>query len=69
MVATFPKGVYKMTDRMSIISANSGRYCKAGRKLKGKILDELTHILGMNRNYVAYLLRNVGRRVTTPRGS
>ena len=68
MVASFPRGIYRMAERMSIISENSGKYRRSSKKVRGQILDELTHILGMNRKYLAYLLRNAGREVYTRHG-
>jgi hypothetical protein len=68
MVASFPRGIYRMAERMSIISDNSARYRRSRKKVRGQILDELTHVLGMNRKYLAYLLRNAGREVYTRHG-
>ena len=39
-------------------------YKKASKKQKTKILDLLTGMLSMSRNYIAYLLRNTGKIVS-----
>ncbi len=57
MVAiVIPKGVYTMKDKYVIINENAKVYQKASKKVKSKMLDELTHILHMNRQYLATLL-------------
>lgn len=68
MVASIPRGLYTMRDRMSIISENVGKYRKSRKKGRSQILDELTEILGMNRKYLSFLMRNAGSEVYTPRG-
>ena len=61
MVASIPKGVYTMKDRHVIIKHNAKAYRKASKKVKGQILDELSELLQMNRQYIGYLLRNTER--------
>ena len=58
-----------MSDRKAVIKAWSDRYRKAGKKEKGRILDELVALTGYNRCYAVNLLRwdgkviRAGRRV------
>jgi|Deesub1362B_J571_1020462.scaffolds.fasta_scaffold04145_1 hypothetical protein len=52
MVATVPKGVYTMKSRYVIIKHNAKAYHKATKKQKSMILDEISGILQMNRQYV-----------------
>jgi hypothetical protein len=58
-----------MSDRKAVIKAWSSQYKKAGKKEKGRILDELVELTGYNRWYVVGLLRwdgkviRAGRRV------
>ncbi|MCW4002400.1 MAG: transposase family protein, partial [Candidatus Bathyarchaeota archaeon] len=57
MVASIPKGVYNMKERLVIINHNADSYRKASKKLKSQMLTELSQILHRNRQYVGYLLR------------
>jgi len=50
---------------MSVILANARRYRTHRKKLKSKMLDELTSVLHYNRRYLALLLRASGRSVFT----
>jgi len=50
-----------MKTRKKICEAIYRRYRKAGKKGKGKILDEYVQTLGYNRVYVARLLANRGK--------
>jgi hypothetical protein len=47
-----------MKTRKKICNALYKRYQKAGKKDKGKILNEYTETLGLNRSYLARLLSN-----------
>ena len=58
MVVAYPRGIYRMTERMSIIRENAKTYRKGTKKAKTEMLDELTRVIGMNRKYLAFLLRN-----------
>ena len=55
--------VYNMEERYSIIAKNAPIYRKARKKEKTQILNELHKYLPMNRSYIAYLLRNTGKKV------
>ncbi len=63
MVARIPKGVYTMKDKIAILRENAPLYKKASKKLKSRLLDELSHILHMNRKYIATVLRNMTKAV------
>lgn len=67
MVAFIPKGVYTMKDRFVIINHNAKLYQKASKKDKSRMLEELSLILHLNRQYIASLLRKA-RRVIVRRG-
>ncbi len=58
MLARIPKGVYTMKNKLVIILNNAELYRKAN-----KLLKELSLILHMNKQYLASLLRNSGRKV------
>ncbi len=64
MVVVIPKGVYTMKIRFVIINENAKIYQKASKKVKAQMLDELTHILHINRQYLALLLSKAGKVVT-----
>ena len=49
-----------MKTRKKICGEIFRRYQKASKKNKAKILDEYSHTLGYNRDYLAYLLTNWG---------
>jgi hypothetical protein len=51
-----------MKTRKKICNEIFKRYQKAGKKDKGKILDEYTKTLGYNRDYLAHLLSNWGKK-------
>ncbi len=53
MAVVIPEGVYTMKSRFVIINENAKVYQRASKKVKARILDELTHILHMNRQYLA----------------
>ena len=63
MVIVIPEGLYHMEQKYAIIKVNAERYRKGTKKVKGQMLDELTKVLNMNRQYISYLLRNTGRKV------
>lgn len=63
MVAFIPKGVYTMRGKAVIIKHNAEAYQKASKKIKSKILEELSEILHMNKQYLASLLRKAGKVV------
>ena len=63
MVSKLPKGLYTMEKKYAIIKENAKIYQKGRKKLKSQILDELEEILGMNRQYLSFLLRNTGKKV------
>ena len=50
-----------MKTRKKICSTLYKRYQKADKKTKGKILDEYVLTLGLNRDYLAHLLTNLGK--------
>lgn len=54
--------------RLCQIGENAPKYRKASRKEKTRMLNELEEILHMHRKHIAYLLRNAGRKVYTPKG-
>jgi len=61
VVARVPKGVYTMKARCAIIKHNAKAYRRATKKVKSLMLDELTEILHMNRQYLASLLRSTDK--------
>jgi len=61
MVAIIPKGVYNMKNRHVIIKKNQEAYQKANKKKKTAILNELSEILHLNKQYLGYLLRSCGK--------
>ncbi|MDN5336475.1 MAG: hypothetical protein PWR02_1501 [Synergistales bacterium] len=63
MIARVPKGVYTMNDKHAIIKHNARAYQKGSKKTKSLILEDLSALLHMNRQYLAFLLRNTGRVV------
>ncbi len=63
MIAVIPKGVYNMSNRYVIINENAKKYQKSAKKIKSQLLEELTPTLHMNRQYLASLLRNSGKKV------
>lgn len=50
-----------MKERKSVTRATAERYRGAGKKRKGRILDEFTVLTGYNRSYARYVLRRAGR--------
>jgi len=54
----------KLKERRAVSEVVAMRYQRAGKKEKGKILDEFVEVTGYNRNYACWLLRNWGNRVT-----
>lgn len=57
MVAEIPEGVYTMKNKLCIIFHNAKSYQKASKKIKTQMLNELSKILHLNRQYLASLLR------------
>ncbi len=56
MITLIPEEVYTVKkDRFLIIRKNVETYQKASKKVKTQILDELSHILHMKRQYIALL--------------
>ena len=55
--------VYNMEERYSIIAKNAPIYRKARKKEKTQILNELHEHLPTSSSYIAYLLRNSGKKV------
>jgi hypothetical protein len=52
-----------MRERQSVTREIAGRYQKARKKEKGRILDEFVRITGYSRCYAAYVLRTIWRKV------
>jgi hypothetical protein len=52
-----------MKERQSVIAVVAGRYRKAGKKDKGRILDEFTQLTRYNRSYASWVLRMWGKRI------
>jgi hypothetical protein len=52
-----------MNTRKDLMRTSCQEYRKAGKKERGAILDQLTETTGMNRDYLAAVLRNYGRKV------
>jgi hypothetical protein len=52
-----------MKERKRIAEATAGRYRQAGKREKGKILNEFVELTGFARSYAALVLRNQGRVV------
>lgn len=63
MVVSIPEGVYTMKDKSRIIKHNQELYQKASKKVKSRILDELSELLHMSREYLGSLLRKAGKVV------
>jgi len=57
-----------MKERYEIIRENAKIYQKGSKKLKTQMLNELQEILGMNRQYLSFLLRNTGKKVVIKKG-
>jgi len=53
--------------KKAIINKNAKKYQKSAKKIKSKLLEELTKILHINRQYIASLLRN-SRKVICRKG-
>ena len=53
----------ELKERQKITGLMSGRYQKAGKKEKGRILDEYVELTGQNRAYASYLLNNWGQKI------
>ena len=49
-----------MEKKCAIINKNAK---KGSKKLKTQILNELERVLGMNRQYLSFLLRNTGKKI------
>lgn len=52
-----------MAERKKITKIMAQRYQKANKKEKGRILDEIVALVGYNRCYASWVLRNYGRKV------
>jgi len=52
-----------MKSRYLIINHNKKAYQKSTKKLKTRMLDELSEILHLNRQYISSLLRNIGNPI------
>ncbi|PNV78709.1 MAG: transposase [Fervidicoccus sp.] len=61
MLASIPERLYSRWQKMEIFKSNAEKYVKAKKKEKRLILDDLSKILHMNRNYIALLLRRFGK--------
>jgi hypothetical protein len=61
MVATVLVGVYTMKDRCVIENHNAKCYQRETKKVKNQMLNELSVLLYMNRQYLAWLLRTSGK--------
>jgi hypothetical protein len=53
-----------MRARREIFEAHDLRYQKAEKKEKGKILEEVAGTTGLNRDHLAHVLTNYGKRRT-----
>jgi len=51
-----------MSARREIFEAHYLRYQQAGKRERGKILDEITGTTGQNRDHVAHVLTNYGKK-------
>jgi hypothetical protein len=51
----------KMSERKALVREVAPRYKKAGKKEKGRILDEFVHNSGYNRKYAIHILSNEGK--------
>ncbi|MDR2491055.1 MAG: hypothetical protein LBD20_06605 [Spirochaetaceae bacterium] len=52
-----------MNTRKDLFKTSCQEYRKAAKKERGEILYRLTETTGMNRDYLATVLRNYGRTV------
>ena len=60
---------FALMIRRKITRKFAQRYQRASsKKAKGAILDEFVELVGYNRSYASWLLRNIGRRVKVGRG-
>ena len=55
-----------MSERRAVARVAAERYRKAGKKQKGKILDELVEVTGYHRWYAVRLLRGHGKAIRGP---
>jgi hypothetical protein len=53
-----------MNTRKDLFRTSGQEYRKAGKKERGVILDRLTETTGMNRDYLATVPRNYGKKVS-----
>jgi len=58
-----------MKERQSLTRVVSGRYKKARKRGKNRILNEFIHSTGYNRKYAAYILRMQGKRIRVRDGT
>ena len=52
-----------MAERKAVTAATRGRYQRASKKEKGKILNEFIELTGYHRVYARSLLRTVERKI------
>ena len=57
-----------MRERQIVIEGMAGAYRRAGKKEKGRILEQVVEATGYLRRYAARLLRGQGRRIYRPGG-
>jgi uncharacterized UPF0146 family protein len=57
-----------LKERQSLTRVIAGRYKRARKKEKIRILDEFLHSTGYNRKYAAYVLRMQGKRIRVKEG-
>jgi hypothetical protein len=53
-----------MKSRREIFEAHYRRYQQAGKKEKGKILEEVAGTTGLNRDHLAHVLASYGKKQT-----
>jgi hypothetical protein len=58
-----------MKEREAVVAATAGRYRKAQKKEKKRILDEIVELTGYTRSYARYVLRNHGRKIQVSKGT
>jgi hypothetical protein len=56
-----------MDERKSLVRETARRYQRAGKKQKGRILEEFLHSTGYNRKYAIHILANEGKTSWTKR--
>jgi hypothetical protein len=63
MAVVGKRGGTAVSNGTAAAAGRQALYRKAGKKERGVILDRLTETTGMNRDYLATVLRNYGRKV------